>query len=178
MNENTKRTLITIGAILALCCFVSLMAGVVILGLGKEVDKRINFGTEDQAQAVENIAIVDIPAGYQIESGMSLLVFDMATITPINNKALPTIMLVQFSKYTSINLERIDIQSGDSLPVVDTFQITIRGKETTITVREDARLRQWTAVFEGKAGSALFLAEGPILGWDEKLLMDFLKSIR
>lgn len=172
--------MITIGAILVLCCFITLMAGIVIWGLGKEVDKRINIGPQDAAQAQENIATVDIPAGYQLTSGMSMLVFDMATFTPTSDKALPSIMLVQFSKYISIDLEGIDIQSGnsDSLPVVDTFQATIRGKETIITVKEDSRNRQWTAIFAGNAGDALFLAEGSISGWDEKLLLDFLRSIR
>lgn len=180
MNENTKRTLITVAAVGGLCCFITLMAGVVVWGLGKEVDKQINIGPQDAAQAQENIATMDIPAGYQLTSGMSMLVFDMVTLTPTNDRALPNIMLVQFSKYTSIDLEGIDIQSdnSDSLPVVDTFQIRIRGEETTVTVKEDSRNRQWTALFEGNSGSALFLAEGSISGWDEQLLMDFLKSIR
>lgn len=104
--------MITIGAILALCCFVALMASVVFFGLGKEVDKRINIGPEDAPQAQENIATFDIPSGYELTSGMSMLVVDMVTLTSTNNSALPSIMLVQFNKYTSINLEEMNIQSG------------------------------------------------------------------
>jgi hypothetical protein len=79
-----------------------------------------------------------IPPGYQLTSGMSMLVYDMVSFTPTDNKALPSIMMVQFNKYTSINPEGMDIQYGsDSFSVVDTFQTTIRGEETTVTVSED-----------------------------------------
>jgi len=178
MNEDTKRTVITIGGILLLCCFMTLMASVMGYGVWTEIDKRINIGPGDSAQAAENIATMDIPAGYTLTSGMSMLVFDMATLTPTSDKSLPSIMLVQFSKYISIDIENVDIESGDSLPVVDSFQITIRGKERTVTVREDSRSRHWTVIFDGNAGDALFMAEGSISGWDEGLLLDFLNSIR
>lgn len=179
MNDNTKRTLITVGAILSLCCFIGLMASVVLFGLGKEVDRRINIGPASSPQAQENIATVEMPAGYQLTSGMSMLVFDMVSFSPTENKALPTIMLVQFHEYTSINPSEMNIQYGsDSFSVVDTFQATIRGQETTITVSEDARRRQWTGFFEGNFGPAIFVAEGPISGWDDQLLMHFLKSIQ
>jgi hypothetical protein len=69
-------------------------------------------------------------------------------------------------------------QPGVTLPIVGSFETTIRGQVTTVTVSEDSEMRQWIAVFEGNLGPALFMAQGYVESWDEQLLMDFLKSIR
>ena len=189
MNDNTKRTIITIGIILILCCFVTLMAGVVIWGLSKEVDKRINIEPQDAAQAQENIATFDIPPGYELAAGMSILVYDMVSIVPETNGYLPSIMLVQYSGFTTGSREKMEEglreaaqqqgqQPGVTLPIVGSFETTIRGEVTTVTVSEDSEMRQWIAVFEGNHGPALFMAQGYVESWDEQLLMDFLESIR
>jgi hypothetical protein len=189
MNENTKRIIITGGGILAICCFMTLMAGVVIWGLGKEVDKRINVGPEDAAQAQENIATFDLPPDYELAAGMSIFFYDMVSIVPETNGYLPSIMLVQYSGIISADNEKMEEelrnaaqqqggQPGVTLPIVGSFETTIRGEVTTVTVSEDSEMRQWIAVFEGKSGPALFMAQGSVSGWDEQLLMDFLKSIR
>lgn len=189
MNENAKRTIITVGIILGLCCFMTLMAGVVIWGLSKEVDKRINIGPQDASQAQENIATFDLPPEYELAAGMSIFFYDMVSIVPETNGYLPSIMLVQYSGVTIGDNEKMEEelrnaaqqqggQPGVNLPIVGSFETTIKGEATTITISEDSDMRQWTAVFQGNLGPTLFMAQGHISGWDEQLLMDFLASIR
>ncbi|HCR71910.1 MAG TPA: hypothetical protein DIW23_10740 [Anaerolineae bacterium] len=189
MNENTKRIIITIGIILILCCFVTLMASVVIYGLSKEVDKRINVGPQDAQQVRENIATFDLPPDYELAAGMSIFFYDMVSLLPEKNGYLPSIMLVQYSGFTVGDNEKMEEelrnaaqqqggQPGISVPIVGEFETVIRGEVTTVTVSEDTKMRQWTAVFEGNLGPTLFMAQGHISGWDEQLLMDFLASIR
>ncbi|MBL8089010.1 MAG: hypothetical protein JNJ43_01685 [Anaerolineales bacterium] len=189
MNENTKRTIITIGIILVLCCFVTLMAGFVIWGLSKEVDKRINIEPSEVSQVRENIATFDLPPEYELAAGMSILFYDMVSIVPEKNGYLPSIMLVQYSGVTIGDNKKMEEelrnaaqqqggQPGVNLPIVGSFETTIKGEVTTITVSEDAKMRQWTAVFQGNLRPTLFMAQGHISGWDEQLLMDFLASIR
>jgi len=189
MNENTKRTIITVGIILVLCCFMTLMAGVVVWGLSKEVDKRINIEPSEVSQVRENIATFDLPPEYELAAGMSIFFYDMVSIVPEKNGYLPSIMLVQYSGVTIGDNKKMEEelrnaaqqqggQPGVNLPIVGSFETTIKGEVTTVTVSEDTKMRQWTAVFQGNLGPTLFMAQGHISGWDEQLLMDFLASIR
>ena len=189
MNENTKRILITIGIVGFLCCFVGAMSLLVIRGLAKEADKRINVGPQDASQARENIATFDLPPDYELAAGMSILFYDMVSIVPEKNGYLPSIMLFQYSGVTIGDNEKMEEelrnaaqqqggQPGVNLPIVGSFETTIKGEVTTVTVSEDSEMRQWTAVFQGNLGPTLFMAQGHISGWDEELLMDFLASIR
>jgi hypothetical protein len=165
------------------------MAGVVIWGLSKEVDKRINIQPSEISQVRENIVTFDLPPEYELAAGMSIFFYDMVSIVPEKNGYLPSIMLVQYSGLTIGDNEKMEEelrnaaqqqggQPGISVPIVGSFETTIKGEVTTVTVSEDAEMRQWTAVFEGNLGPTLFMAQGHISGWDEQLLMDFLASIR
>src|SRR5688572_24179723 len=108
MNENTKRILITIGIIAVLCCFVGTMTLIILRGLGKEVDKRINVGPEDASQAQENIATFDMPPDYELAAGMSIFFYDMVSIVPEKNGYLPSIMLVQYSGIISADNKKME----------------------------------------------------------------------
>ena len=66
---------------------------------------------------------------------------------------------------------------------MDEWTVEIRGQPVTFVVSErhygDPRFRQVTGTFAGSGNSLVMLmASGPLDGWDQEALAEFLASIR
>jgi hypothetical protein len=70
-----------------------------------------------------------------------------------------------------------------TMKVTETKTVSIRGKDAKVTVLEGKMnnkymLRQWISVFTGKNGPVMLMIQGVIADWDEKLVNDFVASIK
>lgn len=190
MSEG-KKLLIGFAVVGGICSCMAIVAFFGLRQFGQQVDNMVSGDPTAVAQAQEKIADFDMPPGYQ-SMAMSMFIYDMITLTPSNSNN-PMILLMQYNGVMSGNQEQIEQQlreaaeqqnpqPGMSMQVVNTFDIVIRNETTTVTVSEGRNsgivFRQWITVFEGNSGPVIFMAQGDSEGWDEKLLMDFLASIR
>jgi leucyl aminopeptidase len=80
--------------------------------------------------------------------------------------------------------QSMEQQSGNSvkLKVVETRNVTIDGKQTSLTVSEGSNssgmpIRQWMTAFKEKSGIVLVMIRGAISEWDDATWNSFLASI-
>lgn len=69
------------------------------------------------------------------------------------------------------------------LEVIEQRTLTIRNQDVTVAISEgtdweEERMRQATAVFQGKAGPTLLILREPIAQWDDAAFETFLASVR
>ena len=191
MSES-KKLLIGFAVVGVICVCI---AGISFLGLrtlGNRFEDMTNGEPTSVARAQEKIAEFDIPPGYE-PMALSMFVYDMISLTPIDSENDPMIMLMQFNKSTSRDPEQMEEQlkqaaeqqsgrPGMSMQVVDTFEEVIRGETVTVTVSEanyqDFVFRQWMTIFQGNKGPVILMIQGPARTWDDQLVDDFIKSIK
>lgn len=189
MNKN-RNLLIGIGAVAALC----LCSGVVAFFVFREVGTRVtqSFKTDPTsiAEVSAKIAQFDVPAGYQSSMAMSLLSYDTVILSPSSGQADQMIILMQMNGVSVPNpeemrrqLEQQSGQSGNNMKIVDSYQTTIRGQSSNVTVEESDGsqgyvLRQLFAVFKGNQGAAILMVQGRKDSWDQTLVDNFIASIR
>ena len=191
MSES-KKLLIGFAVVGVICVCI---AGISFLGLrtlGNRFEDMTNGEPTSVARAQEKIAEFDIPPGYE-PMALSMFVYDMISLTPIDSENDPMIMLMQFNKSTSGDPEQMEKQlkqaakqqsgrPGMSMQVVDTFEEVIRGETVTVTVSEANYqgfiMRQWMTVFQGNKGPVILMIQGPTRTWDDQLVDDFIKSIK
>ena len=191
MSES-KKLLIGFAVVGVICVCI---AGISFLGLrtlGNRFEDMTNGEPTSVARAQEKIAEFDIPPGYE-PMALSMFVYDMISLTPIDSENDPMIMLMQFNKSTSGDPEQMEKQlkqaaeqqsgrPGMSMQVVDTFEEVIRGETVTVTVSEanyqDFVFRQWMTIFQGNKGPVILMIQGPARTWDDQLVDDFIKSIK
>ncbi len=189
MNKN-RNLLIGIALVGVLC----LCAGVVAFFVFREVGTRVtqSFKTDPTsiAQVSGKIAQFDVPQGYQPGIAMSLLNYDTVILSPSNGQTGTMIMLMQVTGGVSLDaeqmrrqLEQQSGQSGNNMKIVDSYQTTIRGEKTTVTVEESDGsqgyiLRQLFAIFTGNNGPAIIMIQGRKDTWDQTLVDKFIASIR
>ncbi len=189
MSRN-KKILLGIGGVLALCLCA---AGIAVLVFGVGASKVVqSFKTDPTsiAQVSSRIADFDVPAGYQPSMAMSILSYDYVMLTPQAGRQSMVIALMQFKGLNSPDMQQMrqsmeqqSGQAGANLRVVKTYQTTIRGESTTVTIQEGntgagADIRQLLAIFNGKGGPTMLMIEGPVDGWDQSLVDQFIASIR
>ena len=121
---------------------------------------------------------------------MSLLNYDTVILSPSNGQTGTLFMLMQVTSGASLDaeqmrrqLEQQSGQSGTNMKVVESYQTTIRGENTTVTVEESDGnqgyiLRQLFAIFKGNNGPAIILIQGRKDSWDQNLVDKFIASIR
>ena len=191
MSES-KKLLIGFAVVGVICVCI---AGISFLGLrtlGNRFEDMTNGEPTSVARAQEKIAEFDIPPGYE-PMALSMFVYDMISLTPIDSENDPMIMLMQFNKSTSGDPEQMEEQlkqaaeqqsgrPGMSMQVVDTFEEVIRGETVTVTVSEANYqgfiMRQWMTIFQGNKGPVILMIQGPTRTWDDQLVDDFIKSIK
>ncbi len=192
-----KQLFILIGALASICLCVVCLAGIGLTYLGKNFSQAINnAGDPANVQKVASaIADYTAPEGYK-QVAMDLLMYKYVMLIPdINSSASgPFIMLMSFPKNSSLSQEQMQEQmqrafsqqSGQqvAMKVVDTQNVTIRGKDAKITIlqgqlKNGGTVRQWLTIFEGKNGPVMLMIQGSTgLSWDEKLAQDFVASIK
>lgn len=192
MSES-KKLIIAFAVVGAICCC---MAAGTFWGMNALGEKIGNMPQGDDPTVVasmrDKIVDFDLPSGYQ-PGVMSLVIYDVVYLTPVDPDDGPIIMLMQYNATTSLNREQMERtlrqageqqgpQSGVPMQVVDSFETVIRGQTVTVTVSEGggqgSAMRQWVTVFDGNDGLVLLLIQGPVYAWDDEMVETFIKSIR
>lgn len=191
MSES-KKLLIGFLMVGLICCCLAGAAFLVFRNFGKNFESMANGDPTQLAKVEDKIVGFDVPPGYT-PIALSMFVYDMVYLTPVEDKDGSLIMLMQFNGPTAGNPEQMEEQfrkvaeqqndkPGMSLSVVDSFEEVIRGQTVTVTVSEGnyqgITMRQWITFFQGNNGIVYLLIQGPVEGWDEELVDDFIKSIR
>lgn len=196
-QEPKKRNWVWIGlGAAALFCLCAVAAAVFIFyRVGKQVADSTQVGPEAAAKAAHEIVdSYELPAGYQEQMAMNIMVYSFVMIGPeITTDAMqPIIMLAQFE--AGVSQEQMEQQlrqsfeqqmgrRGMKMELVDVKKATIRGEETEISTYEGTdengnSLRQVVTAFPGKKGTAMLIIMGDIQGWDQQVVDDFIQSIR
>ncbi|MBI2332748.1 MAG: hypothetical protein HYU84_11425 [Chloroflexi bacterium] len=192
MSES-KKLLIGFAVVGAICCCMAVGAFWGMSAFGKQVGS-LATGSDPTAVAEMRNKIVDFdqPPGYQ-PGVMSMVIYDVIYLMPVDSSDDPMIMLMQYNATTSANREQIERslrqsaerqgpQPGVSMRVVDSFETVIRGETVTVSVSEgggqNLAVRQWITVFDGNNGLVLLMIQGPVASWDDEMVETFIKSIR
>jgi hypothetical protein len=199
MNDNRK-WLIGFGIVGVLCLCAGVVA-VLVFGLGvSQVASSVKTDPASVAAEAQKIADFDVPQGYHEAMAMSFFGYDIVGIFPDNyagSSGAATngviIMLMQFNapgmdeaqmqQQMQQSLQQQSGQRGINMKVVSTYQTTIRGQSSTVTIQEGDSsqgftLRQLVTVFPGKAGTVMLMVQGPSTAWDQTLIDQFIASIR
>ena len=193
MNDKTKKTLIIVGSVSALCILACVALFIVGNSMFKRVGKMFQTDPAKVAQAAHTIVDYDLPPGYSERMSMDFISYRVAMIGPTDENSSMMIMLGQFTNST-LNpdqmaeqirkaFEQQGAQPGLSMRTVETRTMTIRGTQTDVTIREGTSsagftFRQLITVFPGKGGPAVLMIQGTTADWDEKLVDAFIQSIR
>ncbi len=190
--SNTKKWVIGIGIVAALCLAACGVLSLVFWQAGSQVARSIKTDPTDVAQLGAKIADFDVPPGYVQSTGMSILMYDFVTYMPSENSGGMMIMLMQFragSSYSSEQMQQVieeqSGQSGASLVVVKSYQTTIRGQKSTVVIEDGTTsgtsgitIRELLTTFPGKNGTVMLMISGPKATWDQALADQFIGSIR
>jgi hypothetical protein len=191
MSRNTKIVVGIIGGIVAVCCLLGIIAALVLPRMFEDFAE----GFDDPAAGAEvaqSIVDYDLPAGYQEQGTMNLLVMQMALITGPDEDTV--IMLAEFSDFFTGNEEDMQQQMQDAfanqtgshnanLEFVSSEETTINDAAATLATYEgtDAQgneVRQVIGVFESKDGSpAMLMIFGDLNNWDDSGINQFIDSL-
>jgi hypothetical protein len=190
MTKNQK-IMVFVGGGIALLCLVS--CAVVLLffrGVGSAITNSVFKSPEEVQAAAQEIARVDMPAGYSPSEGMQILGITMAIFKSSNSDVF--IMMMEMPKSTNLNQTDIDQMQqafdrqysgrGYQMQVVDVKDITIRGKPGKVIISEGtangSETRQVTVFFMGNHGLAALFITGPKNQWNTKAYDRMILSIR
>lgn len=194
MSRNTKIVLGVIGVIVAACCLLGVIGAFLVPRFAAQFAEQAFV--EDPAQAAEvgrSIIDYELPPGYREEGAMNVAGTRMVFIA--SNSRNTAIMLMQFPAALSANpaemerqmrqsLEQQSGRQGLELSTVGTEEVVINDRTVTLTTREGtdqngSALRQVTGSFEAKNGAiAMMMIMGPIEGWNEAEIDQFIESLR
>jgi hypothetical protein len=191
MSESRK-LLIGFAVVGVICCC---LAGIALWGMSRIGNQVQNIADSDPtaiAQIQGKIAEFDIPPGYQ-PAAFSMLIYDTVVLNPTVPDGRPTIILMQYNTIGNVSREQMEqslrqaaeqqsSQPGLSMQVVDSFETVIRGETATVTVSEGGTegftLRQWMTLFDSNNGLVILLAQGAVETWDDRMLEEFIASIK
>jgi len=194
MNRKQLLTLIGVLAVICLCVTGLIVGGLAYAGnrFGKAID---NAGDPANVQKVaSSIADYSLPSGYkQMALDMMIYKYVMLTPDPKGYTDGPFIMLMAYPVNSNMNdeqmqqqMQRAFAQQGGkyaAMEVVDTKTLSIRGKDAKVTIMEGktsdgTTMRQWLTIFTGKSGPVMLMIHGDTSTWDDKLVNDFVASIK
>jgi len=197
---NNKRSWLVAIGIVGVLCLCAVVVSALVFGAGiSQVTRSIKTDSVSVAATGQRIADFDVPAGYKEAFAMSFLSYDMVTLAPdtydssSSSSTGMAIMLMQFNsgltdpsqmqQQMQKSLEQQGGQRGMNMTAVKTYETTIRGQKSTVTIYEDNGsrgyiLRQLITVFPGKHGTVMLMMQGPTETWDQSLADEFLTSIR
>jgi hypothetical protein len=190
-NRNIWIAVAVVGVLCLVACGVAFL---VFRQVGTKVTEAIKTDPAEVSAVSDKIAQYDLPPGYQAQMSMSLFVYDMVMIGPAQSgSSSMIIMLMQFNGGAGLDQAQMEEQMrqafeqqggqpGAQMRVVETREETIRGEQVTVTISEGgsqgATLRQWVTVFKGNGGPTVLMIQGATSDWDNKLITDFIHSIR
>ncbi len=189
MSRNAKIALIVIGSLAVVCVAVCAAGFFLLPTLARNL---VSDNPANAKQVASEIADYTLPPGYAERMGMNFLVYKMVMIAPEQDASSGMFIMLMGTQAAGVDqadMERQMQQSfqqqfgrnGSRMEVVGQERVTIRGKETTITIAEsDAspKMRQAIGAFEGKNGLVVVMLMGSANDWDDGLMREFLSSIR
>ncbi len=191
MSRNTKIVLGIIGGIVGVCCLIGIVVALVL----PRMFEGMAEGFDDPAAAAEvanSIVDYELPAGYQVEGSMNLLVMEMALIVSQDEETV--IMLAEFSDFFTGNEQEMQRQMQEAfasqtgsqnadLQFVSSEETTINDAAATLNTYEGTdgngnAVRQIIGVFESNNGSpAMLMIFGYMDNWDNSSIDSFLESL-
>lgn len=195
-KKSNKWLWIGLGGALVFCLCAVGVAALLFTSVGAQFKKGIKTDPESAAKAAHKIIDYELPPGYQEESAMDFFVYSLVMISdksPHTSSSLrkPMITLAQFQ--AGVNQEQMEQQlrqsfeqqsgqRGDSMKVVETKTVTIRGTETEVIIYEGTTqngkvMRQLITTFPGKGGTAMLMIVGSAVNWDQEEIDTFIESI-
>jgi hypothetical protein len=194
MSRNMKIVLGVIGVIVALCCLLGVVAAFLVPRFATQfAEQAFVDDPEHAAEVGRSIIDYELPPGYREEGAVNVAGTRMVFITSASRNAV--IMLMQFpaalradeaemERQMRQSLEQQSGRQGLNLSTVGTEEIVINDRAVTLTTREGtdqngAAVRQVTGAFEAKNGAiAMLMMMGPIDGWNEAEIDQFIDSLR
>ena len=188
--KDTKKILIGVGIVAALCCCAAVVSLLVFRQFSKRMVNVISTEPADVEKVKQNIAEFDTPEGYKPVS-MSFLGYNVINLVSEDSDSRMTIMLMQYSSLISGNSEQMKEQlrqaaqqqgrqPGMSMKLVETREAVIRGETVEVTISESTyqgfTFGQWMTVFTGNKGPAILMIQGPVEDWDDQFIEDFIES--
>lgn len=194
MSRNTKIILGIVGALLLLCVCAGIGGVLALRQLGGTVASSFNEEPTEVEATARSISDFALPSGYEGQFGMSFFGIKMAALGPEAMADGPIFLLMQFPESLGgLSQEEMEQQMRDSmeqqfqnnsmeLETVGTQAATIRGQETTLTIREGRdedgnEMRQLLGVFPGKGGQAMLMVMGEVAEWDQDMVDAFIASM-
>ena len=194
-NKN-KWIWIGLGAALLFCCCAVVAAYLVFRQAGKTIQDGMKTDPESAAQAARKIADYDLPPGYQEQMSMDILFYSFVIIAPETDTQTTTSPLIMLAQFSQAGMDRQQMeqqlrqafeqqsgQRGADMQVVEVKNMVIRGEEVEVTIFEGTDtngyvVRQLITSFPGKDGTAMLMVMGSPSAWDDKVIDDFIESIR
>ena len=199
MNRTAKIVLAILGVSLLVCCIgtfaVIRFAPQILGGTLEGLAEGAVADTPEEAAAVgQEILTYDTPAGYREEMAVEMLGIKMVMIAPEGDGQM-VIMLMEFPEAMAGSeaqmrrqmedaLEDQGIGAGGSMAEVGTRDVVIGGEMTTLTIVEGTgengeAFRQVSGPFSGGDGAlGMVMIMGPVAGWDDRAVDEFLDSMR
>lgn len=190
-KSNTSKIIIIVIAVVAVLCLVACAAIFLLTSrLGGTIAKSVDSNPTDVSTAVEKIAVIDVPGGFEPKSSMNLLGMTFAFYE--NAAQESALMIFQMPSYIEMNdstiqemenqLQKRSNRQMQNVKIVDRYDATIRGKPGIVIIQEGEvegqAFRQMMAVFEGKSGLAMLMIFGPQQGWPQTDYDNMIQSIR
>lgn len=190
-KSNTSKIIIIVIAVIAVLCLVACAAIFLLTSkLGGTIAKSVDSDPANVTAAVEKIAVIDVPGGFQPKSSMALLGMTFAFYENASQKsALMIFQMPSFMEMNDTSIQEMEKQlqsqsnrQMQNVKIVDRYDATIRGKPGVVIIQEGEvegqAFRQMMAVFEGKSGLAMLMIFGPQQGWPQTDYDKMIQSIR
>ena len=191
MSRNTKIVVGIIAGILGVCCIIAIVAALLLPRMFEDMAEGFDNPLAG-AELAESMVDYELPAGYEEQGAMNLLVMEIAVITGTDQQTM--IMLAEFSDVFTGNEEDMQQQMRDAfasqtgaqnanLEFVGSQDVTINGQDVTLgtyegTDEQGNGIRQILGVFETKnGGSGMLMIFGSRDNWDEGGISQFLDSL-
>ncbi len=189
-SNTTKIILIVVAVLLVLCLISCVVGGLIFARIGTSVSQSIEAEPEDVASNIEKIADIDIPAGFNPGTSMSILGMTFVIYeNSAEDSALVVFQMPTAMELTDDNIQtlqdQMEKQSGRQLEnyeIIDQYDTTIRGEPGKVIIQEGTSngvaFRQMLVVFQGKSGLAMMSIFGPSSSWNQAAYDQMVQSIQ
>lgn len=160
-----------------------------LLGCTASLAASINNTPEQVSETANEIAEIDVPAGYKAVFSASLNGYTVAGFQPDDDGShLYLIQSEHAGDYLELERALEELRPGKHdfrtrMTVIETRPMMVRGQETTLVISEGVNskgitYRQALVVFQGNKGPALMTFSEPTTRWNQKSVDTLIASIR
>ena len=184
MSKQTKFILFITSSAVLLILIASLWVFSSFLSAAKFA---VSTDPKQVAQLASQISDSDLPTGYSLRTGQSIMGSMSIMIVDTSNQR--SIWLGQATTENGLTPDEYLRQSitparyiGVQWKVVKSTSILIRNNETILTIysgvnQENRMYHAWASAFKGKGGPALLVIVAPEETWDEEAMQAFIASM-